>query len=324
MRCTTRLLGLATVLLACTLAGTTAAADLPPDKPAPPRAPEMKTSPEFVFLTDISSNGQPRANLYDRYNNRRVPLRLEPGFDSFVIRNERGGVLVDAKLVKILARDLVFRAGDRKYVLHVGDSVQDALNKFPGVQVAELPAEQAATDRPGDKPAKTFSFEMRNKPWKAVFEWLSNQTGQPVVANSLPTGTFTFISPQGKAYTIPEIIDVLNEALAAQKFLLLRREQSVLLVPADEKIDPTLVPRVPLPLLKTRGQTELVSVVVPLRTVAAEDLEPDVKKMLGPHGSVVALKRANQLIIQDTVGNLRRIGQMIEQVVDKQGEKAGP
>src|SRR5262249_21216282 len=74
---------------------------------------------------------------------------------------------------------------------------------------------------------KKVKFEMRDKPWSQVFEWLSDQTGLPVMwsnDNKL-TGTFTFIPPGNgrKEYTIPQVIDILNQSLEQQRHLLLRR-----------------------------------------------------------------------------------------------------
>jgi len=165
-------------------------------------------------------------------------------------------------------------------------------------------------------PEKRVSFEMRDKPWMQVFEWLTDQTGLPVVSQYKPSGSFTFISPRGadklpRNYTIPEIIDILNEGLLAgpetQQYVLIRRQQSFTLVPANEEIRPEILPRVPLDELPSRGKTEIVSVMLPLLSLVAEDVAPEVKKMMGPFGKVVPIAKANQLYLQDTVANLDRI-----------------
>jgi hypothetical protein len=76
-----------------------------------------------------------------------------------------------------------------------------------------------------------------------VLEWLADQTGLPFVG-SIPPGTFTFIPPRREEkFTVPQIIDLLNEALAPQKCLLIRRERSFALVPADEKIPGDMLPQ---------------------------------------------------------------------------------
>src|SRR5206468_1120370 len=74
--------------------------------------------------------------------------------------------------------------------------------------------------------------------------------------------------------------------------------------------------------LEGRGNTELASVVIPLKTLVAEDLLPEVKKMMGPFHNAVALGKANQLVLQDTVGNLKRVYKTLKDIEEKEGEGA--
>src|SRR5262245_13464016 len=62
------------------------------------------------------------------------------------------------------------------------------------------------------KPAeKLVKFEMRDKPWPLVLEWLSDQTGMSWSTTHKPTGTYSFIGPKSGSnmFTIPEVIDKL-------------------------------------------------------------------------------------------------------------------
>src|SRR5262249_17507307 len=144
-------------------------------------------------------------------------------------------------------------------------------------------------------------FEMRAKPWSSVFEWLTEKTGREFISTNAPSGTFNFIAPKGKKYTIPQIIDIINDGLLKEKWVLLNRGTSFTLVPADEKIDPALVPRIPISDLSEHGLTEIVSIVYQCKAIVAEDSGPEVKKQMGPFGEVQVLHRANQLLLQDTV-----------------------
>jgi hypothetical protein len=183
---------------------------------------------------------------------------------------------------------------------------------------------QAPSDKPDKLPhrpkasslkEKTFSLEMRDKPWKQVLEWYADISGLPFVGNSTPTGTFTFLPRGGKrTYTLTQITDFLNEALLAKKYLLVRRKASFTLLPADERIDRTLLPRIRLDDLDKRGRTELVTLEIGFKKLSAEDFGPEVKKLLGPFGEVIVLEKANQLILQDTAGNLRRIVDILKKV----------
>ncbi len=187
------------------------------------------------------------------------------------------------------------------------------------------PAAPAAPAAPAEKRVK---FEFSNKPWKQVFEWLTDQTGLAFTGINIPPGSYTYMAPKGsvgatQGFTIPEVIDKINEALLAnppsQRWQLIRREQTFTVVPADEPIDPILVPRVTIDELKARGNTEIVSTILQLNSLVGEDYAPEVKKMLGPFGQVIVLNKSNQLILQDSVKSLRNILTTTEEVEKKEG-----
>jgi RNA polymerase sigma factor (sigma-70 family) len=172
---------------------------------------------------------------------------------------------------------------------------------------------------------KLYTFSFQNKPWKQVFEWLADHTGLACTATLAPPGTFTFTPPRGKRYTIPEIVDILNEALLAnpptQQFLLIRRSKTFTLLPADEKIDPSLVPDVSVEDLPRRGNTEIVKLSLRLRRGKAEDVAPIVKKLMSRYGEVVPVDAANRLILQDTAGSLRFVLKTLAAVEEKEATR---
>jgi type II secretory pathway component GspD/PulD (secretin) len=148
---------------------------------------------------------------------------------------------------------------------------------------------------------------MRSMPWAAVFEWLSDRTGLPVIGTQRPPrGNLNIISPKQK-YSLAQVMDIINSSLLEQKLLLVRGPKAFTLVPADRKIRPGLVPRVRLEDLGRRGKTEVVSVVLKLGAVPADDVKEEIKQLQGPFGDVVALSKANQLVVQDTVDNIESI-----------------
>ncbi len=196
------------------------------------------------------------------------------------------------------------------------------------LRAARQLADQPRPDKPAPPPAApketTHAFEMRDKPWARVLEWYADVSGLAFVGTVKPAGTFTFVAPRaGRRYTLAEITDVLNEALMGQKFILVRHRASFTVLPADERVGPALLPQVPLAELEKRGRTELVRVMLPLKTLSAEDLAPEVRKLLGPFGEVVVLDRSNQLLLQDTAGNLRRAVRLVQELEAKEGKKRG-
>ncbi|MBX7102475.1 MAG: hypothetical protein K1X57_00235 [Gemmataceae bacterium] len=179
----------------------------------------------------------------------------------------------------------------------------------------------AAPVDPAKLAEKQVAFEMRDKPWKGVLEWLSNETGLPIITTATPTGSFSYYGNPKKKYSITEVIDVINEALMNQKFILLRRDASFTIVSADQAIDPAIVPRVRLEDLGGRGSTEVVQVVVQLKSLVAEDIAPEVMKMMGPFREVTALNQSNQLVLQDAAKTLRRVLDTIDLMEKSEGGK---
>lgn len=158
---------------------------------------------------------------------------------------------------------------------------------------------------------KRFAFEMRGLGWKQVLEWLSDQSGLPYASKyPPPPGSFTFISPikgkTPKTYTLPEVIDLMNDSLSMQGYLLVRRNASFTIVPADETIDQGLAPHIEMTELKSRGRTELVSVTLPIERIGKADL-PEIRKLMGRFGNVVVLADSKRIVLRDTVENLQRI-----------------
>jgi hypothetical protein len=83
----------------------------------------------YVYLTDISTvdGTRTQAFLYDRWNNRHQRLRATAGFDSFRIVD--GDEHVTAKVIRINDREVIFRVDEAYYMIHVGQSLGDALKK---------------------------------------------------------------------------------------------------------------------------------------------------------------------------------------------------
>jgi hypothetical protein len=179
------------------------------------------------------------------------------------------------------------------------------------------------TNEPKAAPAKPetrkFKFNVRGAPWEVVFQWLARETGKPLISQYKPPGTMSVHIPEGAVYTLPETIDLINEALADQKYILIQRERSFTLVPTDDRID--IAPRIPVEDLDKRGNTEIVSIILPLKNFRAEEVATDVKRLLSKFGEVAALTAFNKLMIQDTVGNLKQIVSLVISEDRAKGER---
>ena len=179
------------------------------------------------------------------------------------------------------------------------------------IMIGSLLVCSLVTGLSGQEPTKkdepSYLFEMRGKTWGTVFEWLADKSGRTFVSRDIPTGTLNFIAPKDRKFTIPQIIDIINDGLYPLNFVLIDKGTSFALFPSDKEIPDGLLPRLTPDELSKHGQTEIVSTIVKLKAQTAEEIAPEVKKQLSPFGKVVPLTSTNQLLIQDRVVNVQRV-----------------
>ncbi len=166
----------------------------------------------------------------------------------------------------------------------------------------ELPKEPA----PAPAGQKTFLVYFDKANWDEVLDWYSKETGLTLITAVKPTGTLTLKPNKERRYTIAEVTDLLNEAMMPQGFILIRRHLTFFIHAADEKLDPTLIPRVSASELAARGKSEIVECELPLENSSA-DLAGELNKLLTPFGSIVLSDKFKYFVIRDTVGNVERI-----------------
>jgi type II secretion system protein D len=195
----------------------------------------------------------------------------------------------------------------------------------PAVGQGPEPGRAAPPRKDGPAKQRTVTFEMRDQPWDKVLEWLAENVGLPLVSNDKPKGTFNFIGTSRKSqFTLAEVIDHINDSLYSQKFILIRRPNALVVLPAGDPqaIDRTLLPRYLVEDLEVDkpedeqklGRTELAQVVFSLNGLTKEEAARDVEQVLGPFGKAVALGRGNKLQVTDTVGNLRRVKKLLDEI----------
>jgi type II secretory pathway component GspD/PulD (secretin) len=185
----------------------------------------------------------------------------------------------------------------------------------PAVSQPETPKDQS--DPTPKLPLKSLKLSANPRKWEAVFTWLTNETGVPVVANSYPSGTFSFPKPEDRLYSVEEVIHLINIGLLSnresRKYILLANEKVFILVGADEKIDGGIrnvivedLPKLlPSDLVRTRWQ---------IKNQVALDLANELKPLLGPFGKIDVLTRTNTILITDIAANLLRLDKIINEV----------
>jgi type II secretory pathway component GspD/PulD (secretin) len=191
------------------------------------------------------------------------------------------------------------------HLLYSAEPAPEALAKSAKVPTSGTVAAALST-----APAK-LRFQFDSAPWKDVVHWVAEQAGLSLVTPSgYPEGTFNYTSTRD--YTLAETIDLLNSSLRDRTYALVRSDRTLVLVYiSDGSPPPVLVPTVPLESLDSLGESELVNVRFPMKKVLPEDVEPEIRKLLGPAGMIMPLPKSQELYVTETAGRLRMIRDLI-------------
>lgn len=137
----------------------------------------------------------------------------------------------------------------------------------------------------------------------------ATKAGLTLDLTEIPPGTFNYLD--GRRYTPIEALDILNGYLLPKGFVLVRRDQFLVVANISSGIPPNLVPDVLPEELDNRGKNELMSVVIPLSGLDAEVAANEIRELVGPQGKVSALKNTNSVVVTDIGSNLRRIYRLL-------------
>jgi hypothetical protein len=184
----------------------------------------------------------------------------------------------------------------------------------PAPAVAANARQPAEVDGEANQPEgdKRLQFQFRYAPWKDVLEWFADRADLSLVLDAPPPGTFNY--SDRRSYTPAEAIDLLNSVLLTKGYTLIRRERMLMLINLEDDIPPDLVSIIEPSELDKRGEFELVGVHFQLNKMTPEEAETEIRKLIGPQGSVVVLSRARQVKVIETAGKLRAIRSVIEAV----------
>jgi len=180
-----------------------------------------------------------------------------------------------------------------------------------GRPVAAWGQEPPAQSEPQAEPRIRFDYDQQE--WKTLIEWFAEQADlslQPI--DEPPPGTFTY--RDDREYTVAEAMDVLNHALMMRGYSLVRNGKMLVLVNRQEGIPQGLIEEVSPDQLDQRGYYEVVKTVFDVQGLDPAAIRQEIEPLVAEEhrGSLSLVASANQLMVQETAGNLRTIRRIIE------------
>ena len=204
-------------------------------------------------------------------------------------------------------------------------SLASAQAPLPPMEPKPVVAPKVAdTAKPADgkpeaaKLEKQYEVKFDGTEWSKIIDWLEKETGLMCITKDKPQGSIT-LKPN-KKYTLGELIDLLNERLEQDNFIILRKSQSFSFYAADQKIPLVHTPNVSREELMTRGKTEYVQHIIPLVTLQADDVRDQVKKTLSPFGEVQSFG-TDQLLVRDKAAYVRNVLMVIDEIIKNKNDQ---
>ncbi|HUU10639.1 MAG TPA: secretin N-terminal domain-containing protein, partial [Phycisphaerae bacterium] len=179
---------------------------------------------------------------------------------------------------------------------------------------AAAPAKpDAAPPAPAPALAKQeIRFQFDGIPYDDVVRRFAQMAGKPIIGEFHVEGTLTFFDPQ--PYTFDEAFDTLNLLLAMRGFTLVDTPRYLQVVAVKDAT------KSPLRIVRGWDQAEgvrpgeLVTMMLPLKYMTAEDAVRVLMPVVSTFGSVAALGRGRGIIITDRLENLTRIRVILDEL----------
>jgi general secretion pathway protein D len=157
-----------------------------------------------------------------------------------------------------------------------------------------------------------ITFNFRNAPLNSVLTYMSDAAGFIIVMNTQVRGTVNVISTH--PMTKDEAYDLLNTILNQNGYGAIRDGRTLTIMTKQDAIhgdipvnvgnDPKTIPK----------NAEIVTQIIPIRFVDAQQLVVDLSAFVSPNATIVANQAGNSIVITDTQSNIRHLTEIIQSI----------
>jgi general secretion pathway protein D len=178
---------------------------------------------------------------------------------------------------------------------------------------APAPAAKPAEARtPAPFSPDEIRLNFRNAPLELVLEYLSEAAGFIIVLDAPAKGTVNIIS--SRPVSSDEAVDLLNSVLNKNGLAAIRDGKTLTIVDrvtAKTRDIPVKVNNNPASIPKN---DEIVTQIIPIRFVEADQLVKDLNTFISPQATFVANTAGNSIVMTDTQANIRHMVEIIKAI----------
>jgi type II secretory pathway component GspD/PulD (secretin) len=165
--------------------------------------------------------------------------------------------------------------------------------------------------------ANELRLNFRNAPLEMVLNYLSDAAGFIIVLDTQVRGTVSVISSH--PMTKDEAVDLLNSVLNKNGYAAIRDGRTLTIVSKDDAKTRNIPVKVEANPKKIPNNDEIVTQIIPIRFVEAEQLTKDLSPFVSAQATIVANTAGNSIVITDTQSNIRHLAEII-QAIDSSAE----
>ena len=155
-------------------------------------------------------------------------------------------------------------------------------------------------------------MNFRNAPLDMVLNYLSDAAGFIIVLDTQVRGNVSVISSH--AMTQDEAVDLLNSVLNKNGYAAIRDGRTLTIVNKDEAKTRDIPVKVESDPKNIPKNDEIVTQIIPIRFVEAEQLTKDLSPFVSAQATIVANEAGNSIVITDTQSNIRHLAEIIRAI----------
>jgi len=185
---------------------------------------------------------------------------------------------------------------------------------------AVAPAEQPSPEAPPPAPPATATYpkadqlrlNFRGAPIELVLNYLSDAAGFIIQLNTPVKGKVDVWSNQ--PVTRNEAVELLNSVLNKNGYAAVRNGRVLTIMSKEDALHGDIPVKVSTEPSSIPKNDEIVTEIIPIRFVEAEQLVKDLSPMISPHATIVANEAGNSIVITDTQANIRHLAEIISAI----------
>lgn len=157
-----------------------------------------------------------------------------------------------------------------------------------------------------------ITFNFRNAPLNDVLTYMSDAAGFIIVLNTPVRGNVSIISTH--PMTKDEAVDVLNSVLNQNGLAAIRDDRTLTIMSKTDAIHLNIPVKIGEDSTNIPKNDEIVTQIIPIRFVDAQQLVVDLSAFVSPQAIIVANQAGNSIVITDTQANIRHLTEIIQSI----------